>query len=75
MQTIQIKLKARILTVADIVESTSSDRPYRPALEMDEAIGEIARQRGIRLDERILNVCIEVLKKGWFTPIFSGSKN
>lgn len=72
LQGHQILLEARILTVADIVESMSSDRPYRPALEMDEAVREITRQRGTRLDAHVVDACVEVLKKGFFTPHFFG---
>src|SRR5690606_27060340 len=36
-----ILLEARILAVADVVESMSSQRPYRPALGLEAALAEI----------------------------------
>jgi hypothetical protein len=45
-----LPLEARILTVADIVESMSADRPYRKSLGMAVALEEIQRQSGSRLD-------------------------
>lgn len=64
----QILLEARILTVADIVESMSSDRPYRPALGLDEAMREISHLRGEKLDPAVVDACIEVLRRGEFSP-------
>ncbi|WP_298379068.1 HD domain-containing phosphohydrolase [Azospirillum sp.] len=53
-----IILEARILTVADIVESMSAPRPYRPALGLDAALAEITRQRGGRLDPQVVDACL-----------------
>ncbi len=64
----EILPEARILTVADIVESISSDRPYRPALGIDAAIAEITRLRGIRLDPPVVDACLALLARGDFQP-------
>lgn len=64
----EILLEARILTVADIVESMSSDRPYRAALGIPEARAEILRMRGTRLDPEVVDACIRVLARGEFVP-------
>lgn len=61
----QIPLEARILTVADIVESMSADRPYRKSLGMRAALDEIQRQRGTRLDPRVVDACIDVIDNGF----------
>jgi PAS domain S-box-containing protein len=53
-----IILEARILTVADIVESMSAPRPYRPALGLKAALDEITRQRGSRLDPQVVDACL-----------------
>ncbi|WP_374380921.1 HD domain-containing phosphohydrolase [Dongia sp.] len=63
-----IMLEARIMSVADIVESMSSDRPYRPALGLDRAREEILRQKGSRLDDKVVDACIRVLARGDFSP-------
>lgn len=60
----EIRLESQILSVADIVESMSSHRPYRPALGLDTAIAEIKRQSGITLDPKIVNACVEIIEEG-----------
>ncbi|GAB2179804.1 hypothetical protein DLREEDagrD3_00270 [Denitratisoma sp. agr-D3] len=64
----EILMSARIITVADIVESMSSDRPYRPALGIDGAIAEIQRVKGTRLDPTVVDACVAVLRRGEFAP-------
>jgi len=54
----QIMLESRILTVADIVESMSEDRPYRKSLGMAAALQEIRRLRGTRLDPVVVDACL-----------------
>ncbi|WDZ96069.1 HD domain-containing protein [Herbaspirillum sp. WKF16] len=61
-----IPLESRILTVSDIVESMSADRPYRKSLGMDIALDEIRRLRGARLDPVVVDACLDVVgKKLW----------
>ena len=55
-----ILLESRILTVADIVESMSEDRPYRKSLGMPAALEEISRLRGIRLDPMAVDACLQI---------------
>jgi HD-GYP domain-containing protein (c-di-GMP phosphodiesterase class II) len=59
----RILLEARILTVADIVESMSSARPYRPALGIDAALEEITRLKGTRLDPTVVDACLRVFSR------------
>jgi diguanylate cyclase (GGDEF)-like protein/putative nucleotidyltransferase with HDIG domain len=44
----EIPLSARILSVADALDAMTSDRPYRKALPLDIALGEIRKQAGTR---------------------------
>jgi len=55
----QIRLESRILTVADIVESMSQDRPYRASLGIDAAVTEIKRLSGSRLDPKVAEACLQ----------------
>ncbi|OAH97429.1 PAS sensor protein [Methylomonas methanica] len=55
-------LESKILAVADIVEAMASHRPYRPALGIDAALTEIIRQRGISLDEQVVDICLRVFQ-------------
>lgn len=59
----EISLEARIVGVADVVEAMSSHRPYRAALGLEKAIEEITKFRGIRYDECVVDVCLELLKQ------------
>jgi putative nucleotidyltransferase with HDIG domain/PAS domain S-box-containing protein len=61
-----IMFESKILTVADVVEAMSSDRPYRPALGVDVAIDEIKKNRGRLYDPRVVDACISVLVKRGF---------
>lgn len=56
-----IPLESRILTVSDIVESISADRPYRKSLGMGVALDEIRRLRGTRLDPIVVDACLHVV--------------
>jgi HD-GYP domain-containing protein (c-di-GMP phosphodiesterase class II) len=59
----QILLEARILSVADVVESMSTFRPYRPTIGVKEALMELRRQRAIQFDPKVVDVCILLLTK------------
>jgi PAS domain S-box-containing protein/putative nucleotidyltransferase with HDIG domain len=63
-----ILIESRILAVADIVESMSADRPYRPALGLGKAMLEIGRLSVSKLDSRVVDACVAVVKRGDFTP-------
>ncbi|MFI4988576.1 MAG: HD-GYP domain-containing protein [Alphaproteobacteria bacterium] len=60
-----ILLEARILSVADMVDSMARHRPYRPALSRDACIGEIAADKGVRYDAAAVDACVSLLKEGW----------
>ncbi len=53
----EICLEARIVAVADVVESMASHRPYRPALGIDRALEEIQSQSGILYDPDVVECC------------------
>jgi len=53
---------ARILAVADVVEATSSHRPYRPALGLDSALEEVKRQSGTLYDSDIVDACLKLFQ-------------
>jgi putative nucleotidyltransferase with HDIG domain len=51
-----IPIGARIVAVADVYDALTSDRPYRPAVSAEGAIGELRRQAGRTLDARVVEV-------------------
>ena len=60
-----ILLEARIVAVADVIESMASHRPYRAALGMQEAINEIQKNRGTLYDGHVVDACLEILQSGF----------
>jgi PAS domain S-box-containing protein/putative nucleotidyltransferase with HDIG domain len=61
-----IMLEAKILAVADVVEAMASHRPYRPALSIEVALEEIAKNRGILYDPDVADVCSRLfINKGF----------
>jgi PAS domain S-box-containing protein/putative nucleotidyltransferase with HDIG domain len=62
----QILLEARILAVADVVEAMASDRPYRPAHGLDEALAEIADNAGLLYDAQAVKACLTLLRNNDF---------
>jgi PAS domain S-box-containing protein/putative nucleotidyltransferase with HDIG domain len=61
-----IILEARILAVADVVEAMASHRPYRPALSIDEALGEIDKYRNSLYDTRVVDACLKIFRDNNF---------
>jgi putative two-component system response regulator len=59
----KILLEAKILAVADVVESMMSHRPYRPALGIDSALDNIALNRGALFDSAAVDACIRLFRE------------
>ncbi len=53
---------ARILAVADSFDAMTSNRPYRNAMKIDEAVAELQRHRGISFDGEIVDCFVDTLK-------------
>jgi PAS domain S-box-containing protein len=62
-----ILIEARIIAVADVVEAMSSHRPYRPALEPQEAMKEIRGGKGTVYDPAVVDACIRVISRPDFS--------
>ncbi len=62
-----ILLYAKIIGVADVVESMASHRPYRSALGIDEALAEITGNSANLYDARVVKACCEVFINKGFT--------
>jgi putative nucleotidyltransferase with HDIG domain len=63
----EILKEARIIGVSDVVEAMISHRPYRPALTIDDALEEIYKNKGIKYDKEVVEVCIELFKSKKFS--------
>lgn len=51
------------MAVADVVESMSSHRPYRPSLGMAAALAEIERGRGVIYDAEVVDSCLRLFRE------------
>ncbi len=61
--------EARILAVADVVESMASHRPYRATLGLDSALEEIEKNRGVLYTPAVVDACIGLFRhKGYHLP-------
>ncbi|MBF0555302.1 MAG: HD-GYP domain-containing protein [Nitrospirae bacterium] len=61
----EILIEARIICVADVVEAMSNHRPYRPALGIDKALGEISANSAVLYDKDVVEACLAVFNKGF----------
>lgn len=61
LKTDQIPFETRIITVADIFDAITAERPYRAAMPVPQAIGIMERERGSGLDSDCLNALIRCL--------------
>ncbi|MBF0537568.1 MAG: PAS domain S-box protein [Nitrospirae bacterium] len=61
----EICIEARIICVADVVEAMANHRPYRPALGIQTALGEIVRGVGTSYDPNVVDACVRVFDKGF----------
>ena len=65
----EILLEARILAVADVVESMASHRPYRAALGIDKALEEIEQNSGRFYDPAVAAACLRLFRdRGYSLP-------
>jgi HD-GYP domain-containing protein (c-di-GMP phosphodiesterase class II) len=55
--------EARIMAVADVVETMASHRAYRPAPGLERALEEISAQRGILYDPAVVDACIRIFRE------------
>ena len=66
----QILPEARVLAVADVLESMASHRPYRPALGIEVAIKEIDDHKGILFDQQVVDTVLKMIReKGYQLPV------
>ena len=61
----QIPLGARIISIANALDSMLSDCPYRNALPMSQAREEIRRCAGTQFDPKIVEVFLSIPENHW----------
>jgi putative nucleotidyltransferase with HDIG domain len=57
----KIPLGARIMAVADSFDAMTSDRPYRKAMGVEQALTEIIKNSGTQFDPKIVEVFVEII--------------
>ena len=62
----EILIEARILAVADVVESMASHRPYRPALGLAAALEEIENNKRTLYDADAVDACLRLFREKGF---------
>lgn len=62
----EILTEAKIIGVADVVESMASHRPYRPSLGIIKALNEITENRGRLYDTGIVDICLNLFNEKGF---------
>jgi HD-GYP domain-containing protein (c-di-GMP phosphodiesterase class II) len=63
----EVRLGARIIAVADVVEAMTSHRPYRPSRGFDEALNQIEHDRGSLLDAEAVDACLRLFRHERFS--------
>ena len=59
----EILMEARIMAVADVVETMASHRPYRPAVGIDAALEEIEKNKGSLYDSTVADTCLRLFRE------------
>jgi putative nucleotidyltransferase with HDIG domain len=65
-----IPIEARIIAVADAYDAMTSHRPYRRALTIDQAVGELIKNSGSQFDPKLVDVFLQILEED---PVFARS--
>jgi len=60
----KIPLGGRIIHACAAFHAMVSERPYRPAIRLDQVINELRRQSGSQFDPRVVEALIAVLEQG-----------
>lgn len=69
LQGTEILPEARIVAIADVVESMASHRPYRAGLGIESALAEIEQQAGTLYDSDAAAACLRLFReKGYTIP-------
>ncbi len=61
-----ILMAARIIGVADVVETMASHRPYRPSRGIDKALDEITQNKGALYEPLVVDACLKLFNQNEF---------
>ncbi len=69
LQGTDIPLAARIFAIADSFDAMTSDRPYRAAMPLEQALDEVARGAGSQFDPDVASAFLELAAEGGLASI------
>lgn len=58
-----ILIQSKILSVADVVEAMASHRPYRASLGIEQALGEITKNKGTLYEPDVVEACLNLFSE------------
>jgi putative nucleotidyltransferase with HDIG domain/PAS domain S-box-containing protein len=64
LKELEIPLSARIFAVVDVWDALTTDRPYRKALQNEEAVQYLISEAGRHFDPRVVNAYLGLIEKG-----------
>ncbi|MGH7477396.1 MAG: HD domain-containing phosphohydrolase [Longimicrobiales bacterium] len=67
-----IPLEGRIVAVADVFDSLTHARPYKPAWSSGDALVEIQKQSGRQFDPTVVAALVALCERGVLAPIVGG---
>jgi HD-GYP domain-containing protein (c-di-GMP phosphodiesterase class II) len=59
----EIPIEGRIVAIADVLDALLSDRPYRPAMSLEQATNLIAKERGTHFDPDVVDTLMGNLEE------------
>ena len=65
----EISLGCAILNVCDAFDAMTSDRPYRSALSVEQAMEELVRCKGTQFDEQVVESMLRLYHQGEFNSL------
>ncbi len=60
----EILLESKIVSVADFIDATSTDRPYRKSMGKEKVIAELKKLSGTKLDKRCVDIGVYLIMEG-----------
>ena len=63
----KIRLEAKIISVAEVVEAMTSHQSYRSAFSIEETLREIENNRGTLYDPEVVDACLILFRKKGFS--------
>jgi putative two-component system response regulator len=68
----EIPIEGRIVSIADVFDALSHDRPYKKAWPLEDAVAEIERNGGRQFDPAVVTAFLGLWQDGSLRRVFSG---